>query len=247
MARITSTPSEDPIHTISDDASLDASFDASSTTSSETTRPHSSSVAAAPDPTVAQLTSEISAKDDEISFLRNSNREKDDEILFLRNSNRGLAAENDELVARNACLKDENSKITKEYSDFKKNHEKFKIDSEKEATRMKRKLETVDSVLEEMNADKENLLEPPAKKLYSELKSTQRTVVRKQISGTFGPKLNRFVRKRNLTVSYVIFDDEEGNHVRVNFKEHLTFDKLTPAGRESQNFGGNEDHSSNLQ
>ena len=172
--------------------------------------------------------------DQQILQLRRDLSTKDDEIQFLRNTNQGLIAESDELAAENGRLVQSNQELENECGDLKKRLEKQKVQHEIEVRRLTTKLESVQSKMVEVNALKENLTEPSSKKAYSELKPTQRAAVHKQVSETFGPAINRYVRKRKLSASYLVLDDDEGaiKRVRINFKQHRTYEQLSPSERE---------------
>ena len=54
-------------------------------------------------------------------------------------------------------------------------------------------------------------------------------------SGTFGPTIDRFVKKRKLSANHLVLDDDSGaqNGVRINFKSRHTYEQLTPGERET--------------
>ena len=170
----------------------------------------------------------------EVSQLQSKLAERIAENHFLRSSNSGLRAENDEQLQLIEQLKASLAELRGVNSKLEKTSAQQASAKEKELTELREKLTAANDKLAKIDEDNESLLEPPAKKPYHELKSTQRVVVHQQIRGKFGPKLDRFVNKRKLEASHVIFNDVDGvkSQVRVNFQHHRTFEKLTPFEKE---------------
>ena len=127
---------------------------------------------------------------------------KDADILFLRRTNNGLTAENNELIDNLKHQRKSYEELSKDHSLLKATHEKFIRSSAKEAAALQSKLEAVTIELDKIKGSSEDFAEPPCKKAYYELQSTQRAAVNKLVRGKFGPKIDGFMKKRKLSASY---------------------------------------------
>ena len=178
---------------------------------------------------LSELRKEILSKDGVISS-------KDADILFLRRTNNGLTAENNELIGKLSQQQKSYEDLNKDHTLLKATYEKLKRSSAKEEAALQSKLEAVQIELNEIKGTSEDFSEPPCKKAYYKLQSTQRAAVNKLIRGKFGPKIDRFMKKRKISASYLVFNDNEGmrNDIRINFKTPHIFENLTRAERERQ-------------
>ena len=87
------------------------------------------------------------------------------------------------MTAEFARLRERYGHLERAYKDLRNVHDRLKTETAGEMGKLRAKLEDAHAKLREVNMAKENFVEPPAKKPYSELKATQRALVNNQLKG----------------------------------------------------------------